>query len=73
MGEIHGYPVVMLNEAFVTKLESTSQDIKTYININAYHEEVPGLQFMELDDIKELVEIRKRIKYLHRKLNDKLK
>jgi hypothetical protein len=71
MGDLNGYPIVMINETFIEKLDSISQDIKIYININAYQDKVPGLQFMEHDDIQELLEIRKRVKILTRKLRDK--
>jgi hypothetical protein len=69
-------PVVRLSESLVTKLESISQDIKVYINIgvmNPHLHNIPGLTCVPSEDMEELMEIRRRIKVLSRKLRYKLK
>lgn len=70
---------VIINTSLVDKLKSISQDIKTYVNMNAMIYEswcqVPGntKKFMDdntmsKEDVEELLDIRKRIKVLTRKL-----
>lgn len=65
---------IVNNEVLVDKLDSMSMDIKTYVNINAmiYAHTNPERGFISGEDIHELLEIRRRIKTLSRKLRESL-
>ena len=64
----------VMNDSIIKKLNSISQDIKAYININAgiyqsLNETEKNLwPLIGEEDMKELIEIRKRIKLLSHKL-----
>jgi len=66
---------VVNNVAIQQKLESISQDIKTYVNMNAFiGTSLPvgiTLPMMDKEDIEELLDIRDRIKQLSRTLKEK--
>lgn len=71
---------IINNKSFVDKLNSISQDIKTYLNINSYmaqdlsdnNSEWSGMKYLKETDLNELKDIRKRIKVLSKKMNDDL-
>lgn len=69
---------VVLNHVLINKLDSIVFDIKYYININAViaqtldEDSVNHFKFIDDEDMKELVEIRKRTKQLAAKLKNKL-
>lgn len=69
---------VVLNHVLINKLDSIGFDIKYYININAGisqtldEDSVNHFKFIDDEDMKELVEIRKRTKQLAAKLKIKL-
>jgi hypothetical protein len=64
----------VLNDSIIEKLGSMSQDIKVYVNANVGIYQSLGEEERELwpviapEDMIELIEIRQRIKILHRKL-----
>ena len=69
---------VVLNHVLINKLDSIGFDIKYYININAGiaqtldEDSVNHFKFIDDEDMKELVEIRKRTMQLAAKLKIKL-
>lgn len=72
----------VLNEVMVNKLESIAFDIKYYINTNAGiaqsllqdldEESMNAFEFMDDEEINELIEIRNRTKQLAYKLKNRL-
>ena len=65
--------IIMVNGTLVRKLKSMAQDLKTYININVVEPDIEGIEYMSPDDIKEIIEIRQRIKKLAHKLGENYK
>jgi phosphopantetheine adenylyltransferase len=65
--------IIMVNGTLIRKLKSMSQDLKTYININVVDPDIKGIEYMSSDDIKEIIEIRHRIKKLAHKLAENYK
>jgi len=66
---------VIITQSLIDKLNSISQDIKVYINsdvhiTNSLKDVEHTFPMMSKDDADELIDIRKRIKILSRKLED---
>ena len=68
---------VIVNDAILNKLDSISQDIKTYVNMNVSialslnDRNKESFHYFDPEDIDELISIRKRIKNLSKKVRDK--
>lgn len=66
---------IIVNDAFISKLDSISQDIKTYVNINAglsASDKEKVFPRMTQDDVNELLVIRSMIKKMSIKLKNQL-
>lgn len=66
---------IIINDAFIAKLDSISQDIKTYVNINAglsASDKEKVFPRMTQEDVTELLVIRRMIKNLSSRLKNTL-